>query len=353
MELRTQAIDRVLEALAPTLSAELDRIIQEAQQNLEVEFQRKLQAAVREAEAASQRMAEVQLEQAVAEAREAVRKQVTEELKAQFSKTLQEASDQLRTGLTREFQKVSTEWMAERSRLTDQLEEWRLFADAQRQLVDASSQSEILARFLKLAERLAPSIAVYISKADGLALWKSRGNIAFPPIVSQGTIDPELFFRQIVVRGKLVAAVCAAKPYKDDGLSFLTGCLERSIESFGLKLRTPIPKPSVPAPPPVETDDEKMHAEARRLARLLVSEIKLYHEQEVRDGRANSDLYERLRNQIEGGREQYRQKVSSAILGTSDYFHEEVVRVLAENDPFRLGGGYPGPQDIRRGAAGR
>ena len=28
----------------------------------------------------------------------------------------------------------------------------------------------------------------------------------------------------------------------------------------------------------------------------------------------------------------------------ADHFHEELVRILAENDPAKLGGEYPGPR---------
>ena len=38
--------------------------------------------------------------------------------------------------------------------------------------------------------------------------------------------------------------------------------------------------------------------DARRLARLLISEIKLYNEKKVDEGRASSDLYERLKDDM-------------------------------------------------------
>jgi len=50
MELKTHELERVLEALSPTLAAELDRIVTETRQALEQDFQKRLQAAVREAE---------------------------------------------------------------------------------------------------------------------------------------------------------------------------------------------------------------------------------------------------------------------------------------------------------------
>src|SRR6185436_20212578 len=52
----------------------------------------------------------------------------------------------------------------------------------------------------------------------------------------------------------------------------------------------PAPEPVAPSPPPAPTasfasavpdEDERAHNDARRFARLLVSEIKLYNEQKV------------------------------------------------------------------------
>src|SRR5439155_26824683 len=85
---------------------------------------------------------------------------------------------------------------------------------------------------------------LYVAKADGLALWKHRGNGAFPEIISQQTTDPESYFRPVVVRDKAVAAVCAVPPFKPEALDFLAASLERAIEVFGLKLRAPVPKPT-------------------------------------------------------------------------------------------------------------
>src|SRR5262249_538068 len=102
--------------------------------------------------------------------------------------------------------------------------------------------------------------------------------------------------------------------------------------------------PSVHAPGAESNpDDQKAHADARRTARLLVSEIKLYHEEELESGRQHSDIYQRLRREIDLGRETYMHRVARAVLNSHDYFHEELVRILGGNDPSRLGPAYPGP----------
>ncbi len=89
--------------------------------------------------------------------------------------------------------------------------------------------------------------------------------------------------------------------------------------------------------------DQKIHVDARRFARLLVSEIKLYNGAQVLDGRKNKDLYKRLRSEIDRGRQSYEKRFGKAVAKQFDYFHEEVVRTLASNDPSLLGLGYPGP----------
>ncbi|HEX8149805.1 MAG TPA: GAF domain-containing protein [Pyrinomonadaceae bacterium] len=95
---------------------------------------------------------------------------------------------------------------------------------------------------------------------------------------------------------------------------------------------------------PVEvTEEEKRyHNEARRFARLLVSEIKLYNEQKVREGRDASDLYERLREDIDRSRQMYDKRVRPEVSSRYDYFDHELVNMLAEGDRAKLGADYPG-----------
>jgi hypothetical protein len=84
-----------------------------------------------------------------------------------------------------------------------------------------------------------------------------------------------------------------------------------------------------------------MHNDARRFARLLVSEIKLYNEQKVKDGRLEGDLYERLREDIDRSRQMYDKRVAPPVAARYDYFHQELVNTLAEGDPAKLGSDYP------------
>ena len=92
----------------------------------------------------------------------------------------------------------------------------------------------------------------------------------------------------------------------------------------------------------VAEDERRLHNDARRFARLLVSEIKLYNEQKVKEGRSQGNLYERLREDIDRSRQMYDKRVAPPVAARYDYFHQELVNTLAEGDPNKLGEGYPG-----------
>ncbi len=94
----------------------------------------------------------------------------------------------------------------------------------------------------------------------------------------------------------------------------------------------------------MQSDEEvRAHNDARRFARLLVSEIKLYNEQKVVEGRRLHDLYERLKEDIDRSRQMYEKRVSTSVAAKFDYFYDELLHTLGEGDPGKLGSGCPGP----------
>ena len=125
----------------------------------------------------------------------------------------------------------------------------------------------------------------------------------------------------------------------------------------------PPPRPVAPPPPPaahedqrpstqyvppagvrvgtaiggVQSEEGKKHDEARRFARLLVSEIKLYNEGKVEQGRKNKDLYERLKEDIDRSRQMYDERIPDEVRKASNYFYDELVRILADGDGGALG----------------
>jgi hypothetical protein len=99
--------------------------------------------------------------------------------------------------------------------------------------------------------------------------------------------------------------------------------------------RAAAPPPAAPSGRPAE--EERKHEEARRFARLLVSEIRLYNEQAVQAGKISRDIYQRLKDDIDRSREMYEQRVSADVRANSSYFQDELVRILADGEADALG----------------
>ncbi|MFN2445989.1 MAG: hypothetical protein ABR606_10485 [Vicinamibacterales bacterium] len=76
---------------------------------------------------------------------------------------------------------------------------------------------------------------------------------------------------------------------------------------------------------------------ARRLARLLISEIKLYHEAAVHEARKSRTLLARLGPEIDRARRAYDTRIPASLASRADLFHQELIATLAGGDPSLLG----------------
>ena len=90
-------------------------------------------------------------------------------------------------------------------------------------------------------------------------------------------------------------------------------------------------------------EEQELHLRAQRFARVQVAEMRLYKSQAVRSARLNRDLYGALKEDIEAAREAYRRQFLGGSSSMVDYFHQELVRALANDDAALLGPDYPGP----------
>jgi hypothetical protein len=89
--------------------------------------------------------------------------------------------------------------------------------------------------------------------------------------------------------------------------------------------------------------EQKIHKDARRFAKVLVSDIEYYNKAKVEEGRKNKDLYQRMKLDIDRSRLTFAERFGKSVGKQFDYFHDELVRSLAGNDPSLLGSDYPGP----------
>src|SRR4029077_2079403 len=83
---------------------------------------------------------------------------------------------------------------------------------------------------------------------------------------------------------------------------------------------------------PAAVDDEEVHSRARRFARLLVDEIKLYNEEKVTEGRTHRDLYERLKDDIDKSRAAYDRRYGSTAAASAHHLPQELARTLGHHD---------------------
>ena len=155
----------------------------------------------------------------------------------------------------------------------------------------------------------------------------------------------------LTLAGEVVAVVgiSAARGGGADGrlpgaetLEILARYASRALEAITAfkTARAVVQAPLEPSSAPSGLSDEASSAEeqasAQRYAKLLVCEIKLYHEAEVVEGRRDRDLVARLGGEIAHARVMYEQRVPPHVRERADYFHEELVRTLADGDETLL-----------------
>jgi hypothetical protein len=175
----------------------------------------------------------------------------------------------------------------------------------------------------------------------------------YTPTVEYGEITP------VVEESAPPAEVAQIEPQLEaTPTEVVATVVETPAEVPDVTVPTPLAAAKTPAPAvsprrrygrdielPVEVaseEERRLHTEAAGFARLLVSEIKLYNEKKVTDGRAQNNLYEQLREPIERSRDMYDKRVKPEITQRYDYFHHELVNKLAEGDQSKLGSAYPG-----------
>jgi hypothetical protein len=266
--------------------------------------------------------------------------------------------------------------------------------DAIRRLDDARSLGEALDTLAECAGRQVERAALLVVRGDKLRVHRLAGFASERPAddlsvhaagvagavvstgvaVSRAAVEPgeEQSSRQpalpvfaqdaggrhavalpIVVGGQVVAVLYADAPrtHAPSAASRWPATLEvlarhasRALEAMtvqrasGLSLPRPTARPSRSAlPGPVEQGGTGDEDAARRYARLLVSEIRMYHEPLVDAGRRSRDLRTRLCGEIDRARRLYEERVPQTVRERSDYFEQELVRTLADGDRSLLG----------------
>jgi hypothetical protein len=170
-------------------------------------------------------------------------------------------------------------------------------------------------------------------QAEEVAAGQSEAPLAAAAALPLTTVEPEA--ASPAAEAPIPEAVAAEVPMPEGAA--------RETPRSGEEKPEPV-RPAVLREVQPLSEEEKIHADAKRFARLLASEIKLYNEQRVEEGRLNRDIYVRLKRDIDRSRDMYEKRVSPLVSRRVDYFHDELIRVLGDNDPSTLGSDYPGPR---------
>lgn len=268
---------------------------------------------------------------------------------------------------------------------------------------EASSQAEILRQLLEGSARFAGRAALFVTRGGAMSGWQGIGfdNDFLKTISLNGSsglaaqamqsrlpasgkasefdaaflssagrpADDHCLVLPLVVKDK-VAALVYADPGTAGGsldgsaLSVLTRCASLWLELVALRKTdtfsaeepqaatapagsiatppavTPSPPAVTPAAPSAGGDAE-LHRKAKRFAKLLVEEIKLYNQPKVTEGRQHRDLYARLKEDIEKSRATYDKRYGDSPVASANYFTEELIRILADNDVALMGASFP------------
>jgi hypothetical protein len=271
----------------------------------------------------------------------------------------------------------------------------RISLDAARRLDEATDQVAVLSRFLEECLGHASRAILLVERDGRMEVWKRAGFPASPGPTRGAALpdDPALErvregFPQALPEGNAISRALGAgdaveavifpfavresvagavyadalahgrSTFDPDGialLAFLAGLAVDRLAGRKLvpspALRPPVGSPAVRVAPALAAAEngggvggplaaprgDDRRDEARRFARLLASEIKLYNEGVVREGREHGNLYFRLREDIERGRRLYEERVPAEVRGDGDYYYEELVDVLAGGRPEAMG----------------
>jgi len=196
------------------------------------------------------------------------------------------------------------------------------------------------------AESMAPAVEASIAEPETVEV--ATPDFAPAPAVEDLPAAPEVEESTPAPVEEEVAPAPVPAPVIEPAVFDPPSPVISSAPSFGSEYAAPLGttrrwgQAEADLPIEVGDDERRFHTDARRFARLLVSEIKLYNEQKVREGQSQGDIYDRLRDDIDRSRQMYEKRIAPPVAERYDYFHQELVKTLADGDSGKLGTSYPG-----------
>jgi hypothetical protein len=196
----------------------------------------------------------------------------------------------------------------------------------------------------------APAIVAAIDSRDPVVALSTDAEIS--SVLAQAFRSApggKAYLFPIVARHSVMAMLAASGVQMSAPVELLCEAAGMRLETFNQPLSQQSKEPDAPARETplawddLDSEDQKLHLQAQRMARLRVAEMRLYHENEVRSGAAIGDIYGALQSEIDAARDQFLQTFLSKSPTMVDYLHLELLRSLAHDDDHLLGRHYPGP----------
>jgi hypothetical protein len=384
-----QWIDTLLDRSREQLRSELDVLIRQLDEAASAERQAAALSARAEAESAAAAVvsAAIAAERAAAAERQAAAlaeadsaARAREEaslaaLRAELDHARASAVDNVEARAERDLASAVVAWRA-----TERQSEMAIasaLADGIRALDDAKSLSDTLNALLAAASSHANRAAVLVVREGGLRGWAWRGFEGDATAVTLAPAAPGLVVEALracttqvtteassseppfrpVHEGRAAVAIpltvdghVVGVLYGDDDgpeprtvpsawpelLEVLARHASRCLESVTARRMPDLVRASA-------AERARMHAgrqdeaAAERCARLLVAEIKLYHERALDDARREHAILRKLRPQIERAERLYAERVPDTVRARTSFFEQELVRTLAGGDASLLG----------------
>ncbi len=275
-------------------------------------------------------------------------------------------------------QREITEWLNQASRRLKQTESrdvWiRTFLEAVSQFCGRAALFAVAGNKLKFEGGLeiesesdieiplsdAPAFQNVIESKDTVVAAGTKGELSEQAAALLGdTSAKRIYLFPVLLRQKvegILYAEAGADPVDVSALELVASLAANSITETevvtvqakrddlvriaGIDLSGAAPAATLPAVPRAE---QEVHLKAQRFARTQVAHLLLYKVQQVKAGRATKDLYGTLKGEIDAGREAYREQFMATCPSMVDYYHQELVKTLANRDQSALGNTYPGP----------
>jgi hypothetical protein len=197
----------------------------------------------------------------------------------------------------------------------------------------------------------APALLSAVESGQSVIAMRSGAEISVALENMLGPGGSRAHIYPILVQGRTFAVLYAEGATDGNALELLATAAGMSAASNRDILKQesyerPASRQATPRPNgwnELRPEDQEVHLRAQRFARTQAAQLRLYKPQEVREGRATSDLYGMLQPHIDQARQAYHDQFVVGCESMVDYLHFELIKTLANNDERLLGGAYPGP----------